>query len=590
MTIFEALSLLGGLALFLFGMSIMSGALERMSGGMLERTLKKATNHRLKAVGLGAAVTAVTQSSSATTVMVVGLVNSGIMAISQATGIIMGANIGTTVTAWILSLAGISSGSVWVQLFKPEAFSPILAAIGAALVLFSKREKRRTIGSILCGFAVLMYGMMLMTAAVQPLAELPQFTAVLTSISNPILCVLVGMLFTAVIQSSSASVGVLQALSLTGAISYSVAIPIIMGQNIGTCVTALLSCIGANKNAKRTAMVHLYFNIIGTLLFMAAFYILNAFLHFAFLDDMIDPAMIAVIHTAFNLATTALLLPFSEQLARLATISIPEKKGREAVPPAEEWPLDERFFSVPAFALEQCKGVLDRMARLSHETMGLSLGVLAHFDAATVARVMENEVALDRYEDRLGGYLVKLSTKQLLPQDGRRISEYLHVIGDLERIGDHAVNIIEVAEEMHGKGIHFSKAAKADLAVFIGALNEILTITLDAFYNEDAEKASWVEPLEDVIDALHAELKARHVERLQRGECTMELGFVLSDLLTNLERVSDHCSNIAACLIQTQQGSFDMHNYLASVKAAGSGDHEEFVKRMQTYSERFTLP
>lgn len=589
MTIFEVISLVGGLALFLFGMNIMSSALERMSGGMLERTLKKATSHRLKAVGLGAAVTAVIQSSSATTVMVVGLVNSGIMALSQTTGIIMGANIGTTITAWILSLSGISGSSVLVRMLKPETFTPVLAVIGAAMVLFSKREKRRTIGTILCGFAVLMYGMMLMTESVAPLAELPQFTAVLTSISNPILCVLIGMLFTAVIQSSSASVGVLQALSLTGVISYGVAIPIIMGQNIGTCVTALLSCIGATKNAKRTAMVHLFFNIIGTTLFLVIFYVLNAILHFQFLDDMIDPVMIAIIHTAFNLFATAVLLPFSKQLTWLATVSIPERE-KEAVTVAEEGPLDERFLSVPAFALEQCKGVLDNMAQLSRETMELSLGVLEHYDSAVVKRVMENENAIDRYEDRLGGYLVKLSTKQLLPQDSRRISEYLHVIGDLERIGDHAVNIIEVSEEMHSKGIRFSKAAKADLKVLIDALREILTMALDAVREEDAEKASWVEPLEDVIDALHAEIKARHVERLQRGECTIELGFVFSDLLTNLERVSDHCSNMAACLIQTQQGSFDMHNYLESVKATDGGDHEKFVKRVRVYSERFTLP
>ncbi|MDO4573566.1 MAG: Na/Pi cotransporter family protein, partial [Clostridia bacterium] len=510
-----------------------------MSGGMLERTLERTTSSRIKAVLLGAGVTAVIQSSSATTVMTVGFVNGGIMTLSQSAGVIMGANIGTTVTAWILSLAGVEGSSIWVQLLKPSSFSPVLAAVGAALVLFAKQGKKRTIGTILCGFAVLMYGMNMMSGAVEPLSNMPAFASFMTMFRNPLLGVLAGLIITAVIQSSSASLGMLQALSMTGGVSFGVAIPIIMGQNIGTCVTALLSCIGASKNARRTAMVHLYFNIIGTLLFLAVFYALNAVLRFSFLDQAIDPAMIAVFHTGFNLGATALLLPFSDQLCRLATLTIPDG-GKKT---EEEWPLDERFLGMPAFALEQCKGVLDRMASLSHETILLALSTLEKYDARVVAQVEENEAAVDRYEDRLGDYLVRLSTRQLLPKDSRTIGEYLHVIGDLERISDHAINITEVAQEMYDKGIAFSAAARAELAVFVRALTEILTLATDALKADDADLARSVEPLEDVIDALHAEVKSRHVQRLQSGECTIELGFVLSDLLTNLERVSDHCSN-----------------------------------------------
>ncbi len=587
MTIFEVLSLIGGLAFFLFGMQVMSGGLERMSGGMLERTLEKTTDSKLKAVLVGAGVTALIQSSSATTVMAVGFVNGGIMTISQATGIIMGANIGTTITAWILSLTGIEGGAIWVQLLKPTSFSPVLAAIGAVLVLFAKRDKKRTVGTILCGFAVLMYGMNLMTRSVAPLAELPQFASFMTMFSNPMLGVLAGAVVTGVIQSSAASLGILQALSMTGGVSYGMAIPLIMGQNIGTCVTALLSCIGATRNAKRTAMVHLYFNVIGTLIFLAAFYLLNAIFHFDFLTMPIEPAMIAGVHTIFNLSATAVLLPFSDMLGKLATWTIRDKAEKR---PEEEWPLDDRFLGMPAFALEQCRGVMNQMAQLSHDTILLALSTLQKYDAATVAQVVDNETAVDRYEDRLGDYLVKLSTKELLPEDSRMIGEYLHVIGDFERISDHAINITEVAEEMYNKSITFSQKARDELAVFGRALNEILRLAVESFSEDDLEKARMVEPLEDVIDALHAEMKSRHIERLRAGECTIELGFVLSDLLTNLERVSDHCSNIAACLIQTHQGAFDMHSYLESVKATEGGEHQEFTARMQAYTKEFQLP
>ena len=585
MTIFDILKMLGGLAFFLYGMHVMSSALERMSGGVLERTLEKTTNNRLKAVLLGAGVTALIQSSSATTVMAVGFVNGGIMTIAQATGIIMGANIGTTITAWILSLSGIEGSSVLVQLLKPTSFAPVLAAVGAFMLLFAKQEKKRTVGSILCGFSVLMFGMNLMSAAVEPLSKLPAFYEIMTMFTNPVLGVLCGAVITGIIQSSAASVGMLQALSMTGGITYGMAIPIIMGQNIGTCVTALLSCIGATKNAKRTAMVHLYFNIIGTILFLALFYLANAIFHFSFLDDPLNPADIAIVHTVFNLLTTAVLLPFANGLARLATWTVRDKQSAVA---EEEWPLDDRFLDMPAFALEQCKNVIDRMAALSRQTMELAISTIDNYDEKVIAQVVENEAVIDRYEDRLGAYLVKLSIKKLLPKDSREIGMFLHVIGDFERISDHAINITEVAQEMHDKQIVFSDAARGEIQVFFNALREILSLALDAFVEEDIATAKQVEPLEEVIDALQAEMKARHVQRLQTGDCTIELGFVLSDLLTNLERVSDHCSNIAATLIETQLEAFDMHSYLESVKAADG--NPEFSARVAAYSKMFELP
>lgn len=583
MTIFDFLTMFGGLALFLYGMHLMSTSLESMSGGVLERTLERSTSSKFKALLLGTAATAIIQSSSATTVMTVGFVNGGIMTLNQAVGIIMGANIGTTATAWILSLTGLQGSSLIVQLLKPTSFTPILAAIGVALVMFSKKERKKTVGAVLCGFAVLMYGMHMMSSALTPLADMPEFVSFMTKFSNPVLGVLTGAVLTGIIQSSSASVGILQALSLTGGITYGIAIPIIMGQNIGTCVTALLSCIGASKNAKRTAMVHLYFNIIGTVLFLALFYTLNAFLHFSFLDEVLDPAHIAIIHTSFNVLTTLVLLPASSLLVTLAKISIPEKAAAE-----EEWPLDARFLDMPAFALEQCKNVIARMAEISRDTLLMALGTIETYDAKVIATVVENEDVIDRYEDRLGTYLVQLSTRKLMEEDSNEIGMFLHMIGDFERISDHAVNLTEVAQEMHDKKIDFSDAAKAEIKVFSSALTEILNNSVEAFLNEDLDEARLIEPLEEVIDALQADIRARHVQRLQEGTCTIELGFVLSDLLTNMERVSDHCSNIAATLIQTKNETFDMHSYLQSVKAADG--NQEFNEHVKEYSQKFALP
>mgnify|MGYP001766236559 FL=1 len=583
MTIFDFLSMLGGLALFLYGMHLMSVSLENMSGGVLERALERSTSSKWKALLLGTFATAIIQSSSATTVMTVGFVNGGIMTLNQAVGIIMGANIGTTATAWILSLTGIQGTSLIVQLLKPTSFTPVLAVIGVIMAMFSKKQKQKTIGSVLCGFAVLMYGMHMMSSAVKPLADMPEFVSIMTRFSNPLLGVLTGAVITGIIQSSSASVGILQALSLTGGVTYGIAIPIIMGQNIGTCVTALLSCIGAGKNAKRTAMVHLYFNIIGTVIFLTIFYTLNSILHFTFLDDVLDPANIAIIHTSFNVLATAVLLPASNLLVRLAKLTIPDKAAKE-----EEWPLDERFLDMPAFALEQCKNVMERMATLSRDTLLMALGTIENYDAKTIATVVANEDEIDKYEDRLGTYLVQLSTRQLMEKDSNEIGMFLHMIGDFERISDHAVNLTEVSQEMHDKRISFSDAAKAEIRVFSNALSEILNNAFDAFLNENLEEARLVEPLEEVIDAIEADIRARHVERLKEGTCTIELGFVLSDLLTNMERVSDHCSNIAATLIQTKNETFDMHSYLQSVKAADG--NEDFNARVKEYSEKFALP
>ena len=584
MDIFSVLTMLGGLAMTLFGMNVMSSGLERLSGGVLERTLEKTTSSRFKGVVLGAAVTALIQSSSATTVMTVGFVNSGIMQLNQAVGIIMGANIGTTITAWILSLSGISGESVMVRMMKPSSFSPILALIGVALLLFSKKEKRKNTGSILCGFAVLMFGMSTMSDAMAPLADMPEFTRVMTMFENPILGLLVGAGFTGIIQSSAAAVGILQALSITGAITYGAAIPLIMGQNIGTCVTALLSCIGASNNARRTAMVHLYFNMIGTIVFMLAFFGGNAIFKFPFMDQPLNAADIAIVHTVFNLVTTTVLYPFANQLARLAEMTVPEDKKQ----PKKGTRLDDRFLSMPAFALEQCRHTTCDMAKLAYDTILMGLDLLENFDKKKVEQIAENEERIDHFEDRLGDYLVKLSCQKLLPRDSRLIGEYLHVIGDFERIGDHALNLTEVAQEIYDKKITFSDAANRELPIFRAAVREVLDLSFNAFWGEDVEMAKRVEPLEEVIDGLKAELRSRHIQRLQKGACTIELGFVLSDLLTNLERIADHCSNIAVCLIQTSEDAFDMHSYLENLKADSNG--KSFAASVKEYGQKYALP
>ena len=587
MDIFGILNMVCGLALFLYGMHVMGEGLTRMSGGRLEQLLERLTQSRLKAVLLGAAVTAVIQSSSATTVMVVGFVNSGIMKLSQAAGVIMGANIGTTVTSWILSLTGLEGSSLLVRLLKPSSFTPVMAMVGVAFLLFTKSEKKHNIGSIFIGFTVLMCGMTMMSDAVKPLANVPEFTGMLLMFTNPVLGMLAGVLLTAVIQSSSASVGILQALCVTGAVKYSAALPIIMGQNIGTCVTALLSGIGASKNAKRAALIHLYFNLIGTVLFMCAFYAFNAVFPFAFLDDAADAAGIAVIHTAFNLAATLVLLPFSSVLERLATLTVRDDEQAERIDDFQL--LDERFLSTPAFAAEQCRVVTVRMARLTLEAIDAAIDLVdgEPYSEEKAGRVEALEAKIDLYEDNLGTYMVKLSHAKLSGEDSHTVSMLLHSISDFERISDHAVNVLRSAREMHEKKLSFSPQAAAELHVFAEAVRDIARRTVDCFDRGDLELAATVEPLESCIDQINSKVKSRHIERLTAGQCTIELGFILQDICTNFERVSDHCSNIALCQIQVPNDELDTHEYSQNVRKT---DRDHFAEVRRQYQERYALP
>ena len=582
MDLFMVLQLLCGLALFLFGMNSMGDGLESLSGGKLEKTLEKMTNSTMKGFILGMAVTAVIQSSSATTVMVVGFVNSGIMKLRQAIGIIMGANVGTTITSWILSLSGIEGDSLVMQLLKPSSFSAVFAFVGIILLMFCNSEKKKHLGTIFLGFGILMVGMDQMSAAVEPLSDDPTFTGFLTLFNNPVFGILAGALLTAVIQSSSASVGILQALSKTGAISYSMAIPIVMGRNIGTCVTALISCIGAKKNAKRAAFVHLYFNIIGTLVICALFYGSNLFINYGFLNDIVGPENIAVIHTAFNLLATAILLPFNKYLEKLACLTIKDKEEDSDVPF-----LDERFLNTPSVATERAKSLAEKMARLSEGTLLGALELVDHYDEKVAETIHENEDMIDSYEDVISTYLVKLSSKQLSADDSKTIQLILHTIGDFERISDHAVSIVKVAQEIHEKNISFSKEAKAGLAVMIDALREIINNATVAFVDNDLALASKVEPLEQVIDRLRDKLKDAHVKRLTNGTCTIELGFVFSDLITNIERVSDHCSNIAIGVIEINRNGYDAHEYLHELK---NSDDIQYNADYKAYKQKYTLP
>ena len=569
MDLFSILTLIGGLALFLYGMNAMGDGLAKVSGGKLEKILENLTSNPIKAVLLGAGVTAVIQSSSATTVMVVGFVNSGIMKLSQAVGVIMGANIGTTITSWILSLTGIQSDNFIIQMFKPTSFSPVLAIIGVIFILFINDSKKKDIGSIFIGFAILMYGMDMMSSAVKPLAEVPEFTNLLLKFSNPLLGVIAGALLTAVIQSSSASVGILQALCLTGAVPFSAAIPIIMGQNIGTCITAILSAIGAKKNAKRAAAVHLYFNLIGTVIFMTAFYLINAVVGFSFFHQAATPAGIAVIHSVFNVTATIILLPFAKGLEKLACLTIRDKK-EDVVVSAEDREfmiLEPRFLEKPAFAVEQSRNAARKMAEESYNALFTALSLVDKYSEEGVERVENMESKVDRYEDELGTYLVKLSHKDISEADSHSLSIMLHCIGDFERISDHAVNIMESAQELYEKGLKFSENAKKDLEVLGQAVEDIVNTAYEVFDKQDMKLAEKIEPLEEVIDELSKEVKRRHVQRLRNGECTIEMGFILSDITTCLERVADHCSNIGVCVTQVNEDLYDTHSHLNIVKS-----------------------
>ena len=580
MDIFDVLSLIGGLALFLFGMQTMGNALEKKAGGQLKSVLGKMTDNPLKGFILGMAVTAVIQSSSATTVMVVGFVNSGIMTLHQSIGIIMGANVGTTITAWILSLMAVDGGGI-MAFFKPSSFVPVLAIIGVFMLMFKKKQKSKDTATILLGFAVLMTGMAAMSDAVAGLKEVPEFTNILTLFSNPILGVVAGAVMTAIIQSSSASVGILQAISTTGAITFGSAIPLIMGMGIGTCITAVLASIGANKNAKRATLVHLYFNVIGTPVALALFYGANHFLQFSFFDDAVGEVEIAIINTVFKLFCTVFWFPLIKVLEKLATISVKDTEEKEKYEV-----LDERLFATPAVAVERCREVTVTMADISVEAIEKSLGLLDAYNSQTGEEIMKAEKKADKYEDKLGSYLVKVSALELSDDDSKETTKLLHIISDFERISDHAVHVLKSAEEIDEKKLSFSPKAKAEILTLAGAVGEIATLAYKAFAENDLEAAAKVEPLEQVVDDLTDAIKIKHINRLREGRCTIELGFILGDLLTNLERVSDHCSNIAGLVIEMAHSEMDIHRYLKKLKKSPTN---EFHQLYEGYAEKYSI-
>ncbi len=580
MTIFNALNLIGGLCLFLFGMNLMGQALERRAGSGLRSLLEKMTQNRLMGLLAGLGVTAVIQSSSATTVMVVGFVNSGLMTLRQSIGVIMGANIGTTVTAWILSLSGIEGSSLLVQMFKPSTFTPILALVGIILYMFCKADKKKDTGMILLGFATLMFGMEAMSSAVSSLRNVPQFREIFLMFSNPILGVLVGAVLTGIIQSSSASVGILQALASTGQVTYGAAIPIIMGQNIGTCVTALLSSIGTNKNARRAALVHLNFNVIGATVGIVLFYVVRAVAAPALLGQAASEWGIAVAHSIFNILCTAVLLPMGGLLEKLVLRLVPEGKQ-----PQREAELDERLLATPALALERCRTLIADMASYSMESLRESLNAITAYNQKSAEHIREDEAKTDHYEDIIGSYLVKLSARKIGESDSALAAEYLRIIGDFERIADHSVNILESAEEMQQKGIAFSAAALQEYATMAGAVREVTALAYDSFVSGDVQAARQVEPLEQVIDDLKEKMRTRHIRRMQQGSCGIEAGFIWSDLLTNLERVSDHCSNIACCMIEGADHNLHRHEVLQSIRGSG----EIFDREYSSYRQKYAL-
>ena len=586
MDIFGILTMIGGLAMFLYGMNVMGGGLEKLSGGRLERILENLTSNPIKAVLLGAGVTAVIQSSSATTVMVVGFVNSGIMKLSQAIGIIMGANVGTTITSWLLSLTGIESGSFWLQMLKPSSFSPILAMAGIILLMSGKSDKRKITGEILLGFSVLMFGMQTMSGAVEPLADVPEFTNILTMFNNPLLGVLVGALLTAVIQSSSASVGIVQALSVTGAFTYGSVIPIIMGQNIGTCVTAMISAVGANKGAKRTAFVHLYFNLIGTVLFLTLFYIGNAIFSFSFVDETVGVAGIALVHSIFNIFTTIVLLPFTKGLEKLAYLTIPQTEDEKHTQNDVFGILDDRFLSSPAFAIEQCRSLVSQMAEMTRDSFLEAMSVLTDYSGEVAEDVIKKENMVDTYDDKLSAYLTKLGSENLSYQDSLRVTSLMHCLTDFERISDHAINVVENAQQMSKGDLEFSKKGMEEITVYSNAVRDILNRTTNAFVNNDQDLARTVEPLEEVIDGINKDVKKHHMKRLRKGKCTIEMGLVLSDLAMNYERVADHCSNIAVYMMQLKDTQLEEHSFTEQLDEEESA---EFNKLYNEFSETYQL-
>jgi len=581
MDIFSVIALIGGLTFFLYGMHVMSAALEKMAGGKVERTLRRMTSRPIAGLALGAGVTMVIQSSSALTVMLVGLVNSGIMEFPNTVGLIMGTNIGTTFTAWLTSMVGIQGDALWLKLIKPENFSLVFAFIGVFVMMMSKNARKKDIAEIFIGFALLMYGMKIMSSAMKPLEDIPAFTNMLTAFENPVLGVLVGMIFTAIIQSSSASVAILQALSMTGTIAWGVALPIIMGQNIGTCVTALLSSIGVSRSAKRVAIVHITFNIIGTTVFLTVFYLLHSIFHFPFADWIISPIEIAIAHSVFNLSTTVVLFPFAGKLVWIANKILPDHPTGQAFAF-----LDERLLNTPSVAVSECVNLTCTMAEKAEESFRGALELLNQYKEDQAQRVLSLEDELDRFEDNLGSYLVKISSKELSTEDSRMVSLLLHTIGDFERMGDHAVNILRSAQEIHEKQLSFSDEAKKEISTLSMAVVEIVHNAIVSFCQNDISLASKVEPLEQVVDYLTDLIKARHVERLRNACCTIEMGFVLSDLLGNFERVSDHCSNIAIAVIELEHDSFDTHEHLGMIKSL---QDESFRREYDAYMTKYAV-
>lgn len=584
MDIFSVLSLLGGLVLFLYGMELMGDSLKKLAGGKLESVLSRLTSTRWKGFLLGLLVTSVIQSSSATTVMLVGFVNSGIMKLGQTISIIMGANIGTTVTAWLLSTADIHGTAAIIKLLKPESFTPILALVGLLMTMMSKEDSKKSTGGILIGFAILMFGMDAMSASVEGLQDSQSFAKLLTTFSNPVIGIVVGAVFTAIIQSSSASVGVLQALALSCVIPYSTAIPVILGQNIGTTITPILSSISGNTESKRVAICCLVIKMVGVIVIAGAFYLINSFVGFAFLEMRAGAMNIAVVHTLFNVLSTIILIPFCSGFEKLAVKLIPGKKDEEEIDVFSS--LDERFLSMPAFAVEKCKSLVCDMINLSAKTFRKATDLLVEYDAAKFAKVQDMEAKVDKYEDKTSSYLVKIAATQMSAKDSKVVTELLHCIGDIERISDHALNIAKTAKEIHDKKITFSQKASEDVRLITAAVTEILDLTIAALENDDLETAKKVEPLEQVIDRLKRKIKKGHIERLTEGNCTMELGFVLSDLLTNYERISDHCSNIAVCILEIAHDSLETHEYLNYVK---SGDVSEFSEMYATYKQKYYM-
>lgn len=586
MDIFSIFTLCGGLAFFLYGMGVMSSGLEKVAGGKLEKMLRQMTSNPYKSLALGAGITIAIQSSSALTVMLVGLVNSGIMELGQTIGVIMGAHVGTTLTAWILSLSGIdASSNILLRLLKPESFSPLFALVGVCMMMMAKSNKKKSLGSILVGFSILMVGMIMMAQSMTPLADMPEFQKFLIAFTNPLLGVAVGTIFTGIIQSSAAAVGILQALSLTGSISIGMAVPTIMGMNIGTCATALISSIGVNTNAKRVAVAHISISIIGVIICLPLFYVgdfilENYILHAKFINQIINPVGIALAHTIFNVVTMTLLFPFTKQIEKLAVKLVKAKEDEEEVF------LDERLLLTPAFAINECKHLTNTMAIMAKKNFFRSLKMINNYSPRRLDKILRKEPRIDMYEDKLGTFLVKLSGKDISEEDSNEISKLLHCIGDFERIGDHGINILKIAQEMNEKQIMFSDEAKAEIQVATNALSEIAELTMKAFCEDDLESAKRIEPLEQVVDIVISEIKDNHIKRLQEGRCTIELGFMLNDLLNNMERVSDHCSNVAACIIQLKDSTFATHEYLNEVK---SSQDEEFKREFEEYKNKYSL-